>query len=29
MNKFEKLGFAGYNGGLTVQDGLLSVVLYD
>jgi CRP/FNR family transcriptional regulator, cyclic AMP receptor protein len=31
MNKFRKLGFIDYsgNGGLTVQGGLLSVVLYD
>jgi CRP-like cAMP-binding protein len=31
MNKFRKLGFVDYsgNGGLTVQGGLLSVVLHD
>jgi CRP-like cAMP-binding protein len=29
MNKFRKLGFVDYNGGLTVHSGLLSVVLYD
>jgi CRP-like cAMP-binding protein len=31
MNKFKKLGFIDYsgNGGLTVQSGLLSVVLHD
>ena len=29
MNKFRKLGFIEYNGGLTVHDGLLSVVLHD
>jgi CRP-like cAMP-binding protein len=31
MNKFRKLGFIDYsdNGGLTVQSGLLSVVLHD
>jgi CRP-like cAMP-binding protein len=31
MNKFKKLGFIDYsgNGGLTVQGGLLSVVLHD
>ena len=31
MNKFRKLGFIDYsgNGGLTVQGGLLSVVLHD
>lgn len=29
MNKFRKLGFIEYNGGLTVHDALLSVVLYD
>jgi CRP/FNR family transcriptional regulator, cyclic AMP receptor protein len=27
MNKFKKLGFISYNGGLTVNSGLLSVVL--
>jgi CRP-like cAMP-binding protein len=29
MNKFRKLGFIEYNGGLKVHDGLLSVVLHD
>jgi CRP-like cAMP-binding protein len=29
MNKFKKLGFINYNGGLTVHSGLLSVVLHD
>jgi CRP/FNR family cyclic AMP-dependent transcriptional regulator len=29
MNKFEKLGFINYNGGLHVNDSLLSVVLHD
>lgn len=29
MNKFRKLGFIEYNGGLTVHDALLSVVLRD
>ena len=29
MNKFRKLGFIKYNGGLTVHRGLLSVVLHD
>jgi hypothetical protein len=32
MNKFRKLGFVEYNGGLgglTVNSGLLSVVLHD
>ena len=30
MNKFKKLGFIDYNGGLTtVHSGLLSVVLHD
>jgi len=29
MNKFRKLGFIEYNGGLKVHHGLLSVVLYD
>jgi len=29
MNKFKKLGFIYYNGGLTVHRGLLSVVLHD
>jgi len=27
MNKFKKLGFINYNGGLTVNSGLLSVLL--
>ena len=29
MNKFRKLGFIKYNGTLTVDSGLLSVVLHD
>jgi CRP-like cAMP-binding protein len=29
MNKFRKLGFIEYNGGLHVKDSLLSVVLHD
>ena len=29
MNKFRKLGFIQYNGGLTVNSSLLSVVLHD
>jgi len=29
MNKFKKLGFIDYNGGLTVHSGLLSIVLHD
>jgi CRP-like cAMP-binding protein len=29
MNKFRKLGFIEYNGGLKIHDGLLSVVLHD
>src|ERR1017187_9262237 len=29
MNKFKKLGFIDYKGGLTVHRGLLSVVLHD
>ena len=29
MNKFEKLGFINYTGGLTVDSNLLSVVLHD
>jgi|SRR5437867_1909434 len=29
MNKFRKLGFIDYNGGLKVHDALLSVVLHD
>jgi CRP-like cAMP-binding protein len=29
MNKFRKLGFIEYNGGLKVHNSLLSVVLYD
>lgn len=28
MNKFRKLGFIEYNGGLTIKDSLLSVVLH-
>jgi CRP/FNR family transcriptional regulator, cyclic AMP receptor protein len=29
MNKFRKLGFIEYNGGLKIHDALLSVVLHD
>ena len=29
MNKFKKLGFIEYNGGLKINDSLLSVVLHD
>jgi CRP-like cAMP-binding protein len=29
MNKFRKLGFIDYNGGLTINSSLLSVVLHD
>src|SRR6202040_3249013 len=29
MNKFRRLGFIHYNGGLQVHNSLLSVVLYD
>ena len=29
MNKFKKLGFVEYNGGLKVHSGLLSVILHD
>lgn len=29
MNKFKKLGFIEYNGGLKINDALLSVVLHD
>jgi CRP/FNR family transcriptional regulator, cyclic AMP receptor protein len=29
MNKFRKLGFIDYNGGITVNDSLLTVVLHD
>jgi CRP/FNR family transcriptional regulator, cyclic AMP receptor protein len=29
MNKFRKLGFISYNGGLEVHNSLLSVVLHD
>jgi len=29
MNKFRKLGFIEYNGGIRINDGLLSVVLHD
>jgi len=29
MNKFKKLGFIHYNGGLQVRDSLLSVVLHE
>ena len=29
LNKFRKLGFIDYNGGLRVHSSLLNVVLYD
>ena len=29
MNKFERLGFISYEGGIRVNDTLLSVVLHD
>jgi len=29
MNKFKKLGFIDYNGGLSVNSGLLSIILHD
>jgi hypothetical protein len=29
MNKFKKLGFIEYNGGIKINDSLLSVVLHD
>ena len=29
MNKFRKLGFIEYNGGLSVHSSLVNVVLYD
>jgi CRP-like cAMP-binding protein len=29
MNKFRKLGFIDFNGGLKIHDSLLSVVLHD
>jgi CRP/FNR family cyclic AMP-dependent transcriptional regulator len=29
MNRFRKLGFIEYNGGLTIHSSLLNVVLYD
>ena len=29
MNKFRKLGFVDYNGGLQIHNSLLSVVLHD
>ena len=29
MNKFKKMGFINYNGGLQVNDSLLNVVLHD
>jgi CRP/FNR family transcriptional regulator, cyclic AMP receptor protein len=29
MNKFRKLGFIEYNGGLKINNALLSVVLHD
>ena len=29
MNKFRKLGFVDYNGGLEVHSSLLNVVLHD
>jgi CRP/FNR family transcriptional regulator, cyclic AMP receptor protein len=29
MNKFRKLGFIEYNGGLKINSSLLSIVLHD
>jgi CRP/FNR family transcriptional regulator, cyclic AMP receptor protein len=29
MNKFRRLGFIHYNGGMQVHSGLLNVVLHD
>jgi hypothetical protein len=29
MNKFRKLGFIEYNGGLRINSSLLSIVLHD
>jgi hypothetical protein len=29
MNKFRKLGFIDYNGGLEIHSSLLTVVLYE
>jgi hypothetical protein len=29
MNKFRRLGFIEYNGGLTINSSLLSIVLHD
>ena len=29
MNKFRKLGFIDYNGGLSVHNSLLNIVLHD
>jgi CRP-like cAMP-binding protein len=29
MNKFKKLGFIEYNGGLKINDSLLSIVLHE
>ena len=29
MNKFRKLGFIEYNGGIKIKDSLLSIVLHD
>jgi hypothetical protein len=29
MNKFRKLGFIRYNGGIQIDDSLLSVVLHE
>jgi hypothetical protein len=29
MNKFRKLGFIEYNGGLKINSALLSIVLHD
>jgi CRP/FNR family cyclic AMP-dependent transcriptional regulator len=29
MNKFRKLGFIHYNGGLQIHDSLLNIVLHD
>jgi hypothetical protein len=29
MNKFKKMGFIKYNGGLQIESSILSVVLHD
>jgi hypothetical protein len=29
MNRFRKLGFIDYNGGLTIHSSLLNVILHD